>query len=204
MKCEGTLINGIRLSEDRIINSLLNNYLSNTTLPRNRNFRRAAVLFPFLCIDEERHLLFIRRTTTVKYHKGQVAFPGGVTEEKDFDSEATAKREVYEEIGIKKERIRTLGWINDFQTTTNFIITPIVGCITWPIETKLASREVSKVFTIPLKWLADSTHWREKIYTLSDGRQIQLTFYDQYKSEKVWGVTARIITVLLNVLGLYK
>ena len=53
----------------------------------------AAVLFPLLFKEQELHVLFTKRTQTVKVHKGQISFPGGVYDSHDENLLATALRE---------------------------------------------------------------------------------------------------------------
>ncbi|HMK51065.1 MAG TPA: CoA pyrophosphatase, partial [Thermodesulfobacteriota bacterium] len=41
-------------------------------------FSHAAVLVPLFQKDGDCHLLFTKRSEEVKYHKGEISFPGGV------------------------------------------------------------------------------------------------------------------------------
>ncbi|MGD8775663.1 MAG: CoA pyrophosphatase, partial [Syntrophobacterales bacterium] len=63
------------------------------------NLTHAAVLLPLLLKDDTLHILFTKRTQTVKVHKGQVSFPGGVRDPNDHSLMTTALREAQEEIG---------------------------------------------------------------------------------------------------------
>ena len=74
------------------------------------NSREAAVLIPFLRIEEAWHILFIRRSTLQgDRHSGQVAFAGGKRETFDHNLESTALRETEEEIGIAQQDVEILG-----------------------------------------------------------------------------------------------
>ena len=73
------------------------------------NLTPAAVLFPLLLKDNNLHVLFTKRTQTVKAHKGQVSFPGGVRDPHDENLLATALREAQEEIDLKPEDVEILG-----------------------------------------------------------------------------------------------
>jgi 8-oxo-dGTP pyrophosphatase MutT (NUDIX family) len=53
----------------------------------------SAVLMPLFCKDGELHILFTKRTETVKTHKGHVCFPGGSCEDGDETMAFTALRE---------------------------------------------------------------------------------------------------------------
>ncbi len=160
------------------------------------------MLIPLLCEGERWHLLFIRRTETVQDHKGQVSFPGGAYEAEDASMEATALRETWEEVGIPPAEINLLGTMPVFSTISSFAITPVVGQIPWPYPLKLEPAEVSRVFTIPIEWLADPVHWSEKPYVRPNGRQEKVIFFELYDGELLWGITARITLDFLKLLDL--
>jgi len=41
------------------------------------NLKSSAVLVPLFCNEGQCHVLFTQRSNEVKFHKGQVCFPGG-------------------------------------------------------------------------------------------------------------------------------
>lgn len=192
------------LTEKKIIRLLQNHATKRALVEWDSAFRMAAVLVPLLIKNGECHLLFTRRTEMVNSHKGQVSFPGGLIEPQDNGPTATALRETYEEIGIPPEKIKILGQLDDVYTaSTGFVITPIVGRIPWPVQLKISAEEVSRVFTIPLSWLANPDHLEERSMALPDGCVIpDVLYYKPYNGEEVWGITARITLKLLQVLGL--
>ena len=53
-------------------------------------------------------LFFIRRTKTVKYHKGQISFPGGEFQVSDGSKLNTALREAEEEVGLQAGDVEIL------------------------------------------------------------------------------------------------
>jgi 8-oxo-dGTP pyrophosphatase MutT (NUDIX family) len=164
--------------------------------------RRAAVLVPFLWQQDQWHLLFTRRTDTVQSHKGQVSFPGGAADPYDPTAEQTALRETYEEIGLSPEGITVLGRLPEMPTITNYLVTPIVAQINWPVTFNLSPHEVSRVFTIPLAWLAEPANREEHPRLLPNGVTENVIYYQPYDGEMLWGVSARIMVDLLVVLGL--
>jgi 8-oxo-dGTP pyrophosphatase MutT (NUDIX family) len=161
--------------------------------------RRAAVLIPLALVNEEWHLLFTRRTDIVDHHKGQVSFPGGRTDPEDVSPTATALRETNEEIGVPPADVRLLGTLGEYLTVTNYLVTPVVGIIPWPYCFMVHTREVGRVFTIPLPWLADAAH-RHEIFRQESGNGV--ITYLPYDGELLWGVTARITVSFLKALGL--
>lgn len=164
------------------------------------NLRPAAVLVPLIWVEGEWHLLFTRRTELLPSHKGQVAFPGGSAEPEDLTPENTALREAHEEIGLNPEDVQVFGRLISRPTVSHFIITPVVGKVPWPNQFALSSYEVSRIFTIPLSWLADPAHREEKPRTLPNGHHEAVIYYEPYDGEILWGASARITVDLLRVL----
>ena len=174
----------------------------------------AAVLVPLLrAADPENgndawHLLLTRRSDRLAEHRGQVAFPGGRCDPDDLSPEATALREANEEIGIQPHHVKILGRLSNLLTITNYSITPIVAVISWPFPIRLADHEVSRVFTIPLAWLANPAHREIRQRTIPTPYSLQLNsesypiiYYHPYDGEVLWGVSAEITHNLINLLS---
>ncbi|HWQ04508.1 MAG TPA: CoA pyrophosphatase [Longilinea sp.] len=168
-------------------------------LPLN-DHRKAAVLIPLLQHDGEWHLLFIRRSVEVQDHKGQVAFPGGAIETWDENAIAAALRETWEEIGLPKESIRILGQMSGRNTITRYYISPIVGVIPWPSTILMQTSEVSRVFTIPLKWLAMPENHSIKEVIRPNGAREPVYYFKEYDGELLWGITAAMTLHLLQLI----
>lgn len=166
------------------------------------NLRQAAVLMPLFVDEGEWKVLFTRRSDVVQDHKGQVSFPGGAADASDESPEDTARREMYEEVGIRPEAVDLLGRMNDMPTITSYLITPVVGVISWPVKLEANPGEVARVFSIPLCWLADETHHEERLYRLPDGSEHPVIYFSEFDGELLWGVTARIVLEFLALTGL--
>lgn len=178
-------------------------YAESAILTSGKKLKCAAVLIPMIRKDSDWHLIFTRRTVTVESHKGQVSFPGGSCDDDETQAEQTALREAQEEIGLNPHDVQVLGRLNEVATITYFRVTPVVGIIPWPYEFKLSRNEVSRVFSIPLNWMAQPSNWDEFNFT-PDGNQraFPVITYHPYDGEILWGVSARITQILLEVLGL--
>lgn len=170
---------------------------------KNANLRPAAVLVPLFWEDDHWSLLFTRRTETVQSHKGQVSFPGGAADPGDSSPEATALRETFEEIGLQPHDVSIIGLLGVRPTISSYLVTPVVGCIHGPKVYMLSMHEVSRVFTIPLCWLADPANWEERQRTTPIGYFEKIIYYQPYDGEILWGATARITHDLLKTLDLY-
>jgi 8-oxo-dGTP pyrophosphatase MutT (NUDIX family) len=163
----------------------------------------AAVLVPMLKISGEWNILFTRRTSSLPEHSGQVAFPGGRADPEDDTPEETALREAQEEINLAPQDVQVLGRLRELRTISNYCVQPIVGRIPWPYEYKLAKEEVSRVFTIPLEWLADPDNHEVQYRELPEPYSpVPVIYFDQYDGELLWGVSAEITLNFLESLQL--
>lgn len=171
----------------------------------SRSPRAAAVLVPLFKDQGEWHLLYIRRAEHEHdRHAGQVAFPGGKVDPHDHNEIGAALREAHEEIGLESRHISVLGDLEHYRTVSNFLVKPVVAEIQWPVPFKLDETEVSRVFSIPLRWLADVENYqvRERELESFGGVSIPVYYYDRYDQELLWGITAKITVGLLQALGL--
>ena len=162
--------------------------------------RKAAVLVPLLEMEDGWHLLFIRRSSEVQDHKGQVAFPGGAVEPQDEDPIATALRESQEEVGLDPKTVRILGLMPARNTITHYHITPVVAVISWPFGIHMQASEVSRVFTIPLQWLAVPEHHSLRDVIRPNGAREPVYFFDEYDGELLWGITAAITLEFMDLM----
>jgi len=164
--------------------------------------REAAVLVPFLRIEDAWHILYIRRASYPgDRHSGQVAFAGGKRDEVDDDLLATALREAQEEVGIVADDVEVLGYINHHHTISEFQVRPYVGVMPWPYQLELDDVEVARAFTMPLNWLAQASNYRTEERQHPDSkRPWPVVYYDLYDGEMLWGATARMTLSLIDVL----
>jgi 8-oxo-dGTP pyrophosphatase MutT (NUDIX family) len=80
-------------------------------------------------------------------------------DELDDSLERTAKRETFEEIGVKEDDIEILGQLDDMTTMmSRFIIHPFVGVLPFPYVFKINEREVEHLIEVPLKFFLDLFH----------------------------------------------
>jgi 8-oxo-dGTP pyrophosphatase MutT (NUDIX family) len=193
------LSNEKNFDEDYIRERLKRPWHVSNQHPQN-GAKKAAVLVPLFRSNDEWNLLLTHRTQFVETHKDQVSFPGGAEEPNDVDPEETALRETLEEIGVGKEKVDILGRMGEL-LTPGYRVTPIVGVIQWPVALTISSAEVSRAFSVPYDWLADQQNWDEKPYPQPNGGHSPVIFYHEYDGERIWGITARIIRDLVQILS---
>ncbi len=162
----------------------------------------AAVLVPLAWFEGAWHVVYIRRAVSARdHHSGQVAFPGGRLEPADRTAERAALREAHEEIGLHPRATSVLGRLPAYLTITNYRVIPVVATIDWPYAFDLAEDEVSRVFTIPVAWLADAGNYelrpRDRVIP---GKPVHVIYYRHYDGELLWGATARMTLSLLDAL----
>ena len=121
----------------------------------------------------------------------------------DADALSAALREANEEIGLSPKHVSVLGNLRDYRTISNYLVTPVVAEIKWPVPLEIDRREVSRVFSIPLGWLADVKNFNIGLRQLEGwDSQIEVIHYQHYEGELLWGITAKLTLSLLYLLGL--
>jgi len=161
-------------------------------------FSHAAVLVPLFKKEENCHLLFTKRSEEVKYHKGEISFPGGVVDEEDLELINTALREAHEEIGLKESDVQIIGVLDDIVTITEFIVTPIVGLFPYPYPFKVSEVEIAELIEVPLGSLLDEDSFSER--EIFRGGQKEIVYAYQYGKHIIWGATARILKQFLDLI----
>ena len=163
-------------------------------------FQRAGVLVPILHEAGGVRLLLTKRTEQVETHKGQISFPGGMVDAADKNIVDTALREVYEEVGIPRSSIETLGTLDDHPTPTGFIITPVIGIIENPPSLLPNMEEVAEILFVPLDIFLNGKNARTELREWR-GKHHEVWFYE-FGEHLIWGATAGIVRALLKKLQL--
>lgn len=164
---------------------------------KDTNFRRAAVLVPLFETDGEVHILFTKRSDSVEHHKGQVSFPGGGQDPEDRDLLVTALRETEEEIGLDASEVRVLGRLDDYITISNYMVSPFVGIIPYPVEFNVSDFEIDEVFSVAVPTLLDEDNFHMVIETR--GGHARPQYFFRAEPHVIWGITGRILYQLLDV-----
>lgn len=162
-----------------------------TVLPTGRKLRAAGVLAPIVDVAGEFHLLLTKRSSALKHHPGQIAFPGGKQDEGDVDVIAAALREAHEEIGLPTGAVEILGTLPAHETVTGFIVTPVIGFVSSRFDIIPERGEVDEVFSVPLAHVLTADNF------VIEGRQwrgqMRSYFAVPFGPYYIWGATARIL-----------
>lgn len=160
--------------------------------------RAAAVLIPVVG-GEGPALVFTRRTETVRSHKGQISFPGGAIDPDDESPYAAARREAMEEIGLDTSIGRYLGELDTFPTfVSGFVVTPFLLWLDQLPDLRPNPAEVAEVLLVPIKAF-DNAIRRDAGFTYAERTYPTEAWI--WNDHVIWGVTARIMRELLQILG---
>ena len=162
--------------------------------------RDASVLVGLFDQNNETHVAFIRRASTLRAHSGEIAFPGGAADVSDVSPIVTALREAQEEIGLDPSRVEVLGIMPPvFTVVSNFLITPVVAYLPeGPGKLQLQMSEVAEIILLPLQGLANPAIYHTEQW-MRDNVPHTVYFFD-YDSYRIWGATARMLNMLLELL----
>jgi 8-oxo-dGTP pyrophosphatase MutT (NUDIX family) len=150
----------------------------------------AGVVIPLFEKDGDFFFLLTKRSDTVRFHKGEVSFPGGMYEETDGDIMNTALRECGEEIGVKRDDVEIIGRLDDVYTLTGFVITPYVGIIPHPYVFRTNPKEVAYIITLPYTYLKEASPILE--VARQDGKTQKVPSL-HYNGDRIWGATCRML-----------
>ena len=143
-------------------------------------------------------VLLIKRNTYHGTHSGQIAFPGGKCEEYDADHIATACREAFEEVGVKRDEVNILGHLTKlYVPPSNFTIYPVLAIDKGIQEFRLEPREVTEFMQIPLKMFDPKNAERCRVL----GGPNEWVYAPGYVIDGniIWGATAMILSELYEV-----
>ncbi|HTD91750.1 MAG TPA: CoA pyrophosphatase [Burkholderiales bacterium] len=169
------------------------------TIADGTQINNAAVLVPVVAHEGGLNLLFTQRTPHLTAHAGQISFPGGRVEAADASREDTALRETEEEIGLARRHVQVLGALPDYSLATGFRITPVVGWIEAPFETRPDPYEVAEIFEIPLEHFLDIARYQRREYHFNGRHRYYVAI--PYEGRYIWGATAGMLLSLARTLS---
>jgi len=151
---------------------------------------------PFLEVGTDPLLLLTKRTDLVRYHKGQISFPGGAQDGNE-PLETTALRETEEEIGIPPQQVRLLGRFHEYLSSSNYRVTPFVASVSPDCRLTPNPIEVAYVLRVPLSFFAEN---QPECRIMERRGQRTAVYFYQYQGEVIWGLTARIVKEFVDLL----
>jgi len=165
--------------------------------------RPASVLVPIIDRPGGPVVLLTLRTTHLRQHSGQVAFPGGRVEPRDRDVVHTALREAEEEVGLEPRLIEVVGRMPEYTTGTGYRVTPVVGLVAGEAVVVPDPVEVAAAFEVPLAFLMDPRNHERRRY---DADGVTRSFFAMpwgppgAEPYFIWGATAAMLRNLYHFL----
>jgi 8-oxo-dGTP pyrophosphatase MutT (NUDIX family) len=162
-------------------------------LAREQPIRPAAVLIPIVDHPQPTVLL-TQRAAHLNDHAGQISFPGGKIDATDASPLQTALREAEEEIGLSREFVDPIGYLDLYGSSFGFRILPTVARVRPGFDLRINHTEVDDAFEVPLSFLMDPAN--HQIHH-KDFRGIERSYYAMPFVERyIWGATAGMLRVL--------
>jgi 8-oxo-dGTP pyrophosphatase MutT (NUDIX family) len=156
--------------------------------------RDAAVLVPVIDDGADAKVILTQRTSSLRKHSGQIAFPGGAIDPNDISPEEAALRETEEEIGLDRSFVEPLARLPTYFAATGFRITPVLSVVRRGFDLNLNPSEVDEVFEVPLSFLMDEANHQRGSREFGG---VERHFYLMpYGGRNIWGITAGILRTL--------
>ena len=136
----------------------------------------------------------IKRTGDLRHHAREIAFPGGKRDDGDADLAATALREMEEELGIPRARLRLLGTLPAVPTaTSHFTLNPFVAHVERGAVARPHAGEVAVLIRMPFEdFFAGRVPYRA--VTLGGGRRSPI--FD-FEVGSMYGASAHVMEEML-------
>jgi 8-oxo-dGTP pyrophosphatase MutT (NUDIX family) len=160
---------------------------------REQPIRPAAVLIPVV-EHAQPTVLLTQRAAHLNDHAGQISFPGGKIDATDASPLDAALREAEEEIGLTRQFIDPIGYLDLYATGFGFRILPTVARVKPGFRMRINEAEVDDAFEVPLAFLMNPAN--HQVHR-KEFRGMERSYYAMpFEERYIWGATAGILRVL--------
>ena len=166
----------------------------NPKIETNDKYRLASILV--VIYGKSPIVIMTEKPKHMKFHAGEISFPGGKLDSTDSDLLQTALRETSEEIGLTISKEQVIGQLEPVVTlNSKFLILPFISVVD-KISPLSANCEVEKIFHIPLEsFLKTAAKDPDPSHNI-----IQEMYTFEYQNQIVWGASARILKQIQSCL----
>ncbi|OLS26283.1 MAG: putative Nudix hydrolase NudL [Candidatus Heimdallarchaeota archaeon LC_2] len=168
-------------------------------------------------ITDHIFLLLEKRSSKMTKNPGDMAFAGGKLDKNDSNLMETAYREAYEEVGIEKNELQFISYMDEFVSTSKYIVRPVVS---WLLtnhsgdgmreaienEYRPKTSETENTVIIPLSHLLNPLNYSNLKFDLNSNitsnRFGYIRYFDIDKylpKTKIWGLTASMIRRFIDI-----
>ena len=162
-------------------------------IAREQPIRPAAVLIAVVDHPQPTVLL-TQRAAHLHDHAGQISFPGGKIDATDASPLDAALREAEEEIGLTREFVDPIGYLDLYGTGFGFRILPTVARVRPGFKLRINEAEVDDAFEVPLAFLMNAAN--HQVHN-KEFRGIMRSYYAMpFEERYIWGATAGMLRVL--------
>ncbi|WP_181721132.1 NUDIX hydrolase [Nocardia gipuzkoensis] len=149
-------------------------------------------------LPADAEVLLTQRASTMRQHRGQVAFPGGAVDPEDAGPIDTALREACEETGLDRSGVEPFAVLPKlFVPPSRFDVTPVIAYWRTPGAVRVVNEsETERVVRVPLSQLLDPANRFVVRSTL--GYQSPAF---QVDGMLVWGLTGGILAGISKASG---
>lgn len=183
-------------------------------------FKKYAVLVPLVESKNGMAMLFEKRAAQLRRQPGEICFPGGKLEPDEAPQDC-AVRETMEELCVTKDQIMLYGPGDTFVSPFNLMIYPFIGRIK-PYEFTSNPEEVSEVIAVPLDFFRENKpeKYSATLVNMLPGdfpyeripggenypwaKGAHEVFFYQYGHHLIWGITARIVRSVAELIDQYQ
>jgi len=166
----------------------------NPDIEDHGNYKLASILV--VIYGKSPVVVMTEKPKHMKFHAGEISFPGGKFDPKDPNLLETALRETQEEIGLTITKEQVIGQLKPVITlNSGFMILPFVSVVD-EIPPLSPNAEVEKIFHIPLEpFLKTMANDPDPTHNL-----IQEMYVFEYQGQIVWGASARVLKQIADCL----
>ncbi len=167
------------------------------------------MLVPLFEEEGEARVVLTVRSDRLRFHQGEVAFPGGRLEGDESVVDG-ALREAAEEVGLDPGTVTVVAQLTAMPTiSSDTVMTPVVATLAGRPALTANPAEVDRIFDVALSRLAADGVFHEEWWSVPGragatgvpGGEFPVWFFE-VEGETVWGATARtLVELLCLVLG---
>ena len=159
----------------------------------NKTPREASTMMLIYPKYDVPYFVLIERMISKGKHSGQIAFPGGRSEEEDDSHAMTALRETEEEVGISMDdqEVITAG-TPVYIPPSNYLVRPFLSFAKANLSFTPQPSEVKSIIEVPLQQLLDPANVTTYNLSTSYMTDVDVPCF-LLKEQIVWGATAMML-----------